>query len=350
MKLKLLGLFALLALVSCNNNSLGSFVQKNNAISKLNQVVIVAEDDVLASPSCDTLENYLTGFFPLLPQPEPYFDIRKYSLFEIENQPILREAKVYIVLHDLSRKDGLGEKIIGEDLGAAALRDDDGNVKIAKDKWAYGQIIIYLYANGPEKLDSLIKASYPTITSRIDQHYDKQVSASVYFNKPNAQYRQNVQNKHGIDMKIPNGWIEANGDENTSWYRLITEKGSHNILIHNQPYTDQDIFKRESIKRNLNAIGKNTISSQSENSYLQLNDWDLPLLLYTKEIDGQYAKEARGIWEMVNDYMGGPYVAYTILDEEQNQVITLFGFIFEPGKDKRDNMIKLNHILLTTNF
>ncbi len=53
---------------------------------------------------------------------------------------------------------------------------------------------------------------------------------------------------------------------------------------------------------------------------------------------------------MVNDFMGGPYLSYTVLDEETNNLVTLVGFVFEPGKDKRDNMIKLNHILETSYF
>lgn len=344
------GLIVLVGLMGCKNGGIGSYVQKNTAISKLNQLVVIGDGDILNSSVYDTVDYYFSGYYPILPQPEPYFDLRKYTIAEIEGQPVLRDFKAFLFIQDLSDTGSKGLEMLENDLGSEVLEDKNGGIKISKDKWAYGQIIVYVYAHGHERLDSLIKVGYPSITKRIDLLYDKQVDASIYFNRPNQQWDDNIHKNHGIHMKIPQGWVEAENKENINWYRNITEKGSHNIIIYSQTYDNQDMFAKEKIKSNINKIGKEYVSSQSDESYLRINDWDLPLLTYQSEVDEKYAIENRGIWEMVNDYMGGPFVSYTVLDEKNNKVITLFGFVFEPGKDKRDNMIKINHILHTTRF
>ena len=81
-----------------------------------------------------------------------------------------------------------------------------------------------------------------------------------------------------------------------------------------------------------------------------INDDDLPVFDYTYDIDGKYTREIRGVWEMVNDFMGGPFASYAILNETNNEVIFVDTFIYAPGKEKRNMMQELEYIVRHSTF
>lgn len=64
-------------------------------------------------------------------------------------------------------------------------------------------------------------------------------------------------------------------------------------------------------------------------------------------VQGDYAFEARGLWEMKNDAMGGPFVSQMRVDRANARVVVVEGFVYNPGKLKRDQIRRLNAALYT---
>ena len=60
--------------------------------------------------------------------------------------------------------------------------------------------------------------------------------------------------------------------------------------------------------------------------------------------------ETRGLWKMENDFMGGPFVNYTIWDEDGNRTVVVDGFVYAPGKDKRNYVMELEAIIQSLRF
>ena len=83
---------------------------------------------------------------------------------------------------------------------------------------------------------------------------------------------------------------------------------------------------------------------------MKINDLDLPLITTAITVDKKYTLEARGIWEMENDYMGGPFITYLVHDPNKNELIFLDGFLYAPGQDKRDHIMALEHIFKSLRF
>ena len=54
-----------------------------------------------------------------------------------------------------------------------------------------------------------------------------------------------------------------------------------------------------------------------------------------KVVDGQRL-EVRGLWELHNGFMGGPFVSYVQVDSTARQVVVCEGFVFSPNSAKRD--------------
>jgi len=58
-----------------------------------------------------------------------------------------------------------------------------------------------------------------------------------------------------------------------------------------------------------------------------------------------YTIETKGLWTMVNDFLGGPYIAYVMLDEEKQKIIYAEGFLYCPSERKRSHILELEAVL-----
>jgi hypothetical protein len=83
-------------------------------------------------------------------------------------------------------------------------------------------------------------------------------------------------------------------------------------------------------------------------SFMVTNREDLPVYLYKKELDGHYTIEARGTWELTQDFLGGPFVSYAIADS--SEILMIDAFVHAPGKDKRNYIQRLEHVVSSLKF
>jgi len=72
--------------------------------------------------------------------------------------------------------------------------------------------------------------------------------------------------------------------------------------------------------------------------------------LFTTEIDGKFAYETKGTWEVKNNFMAGPFVNYAIKDSINNRILVIEGFTFAPSIGKRDYQFELEAIIKSVQF
>ncbi len=136
-----------------------------------------------------------------------------------------------------------------------------------------------------------------------------------------------------------------NPEDNIAWLRKDDKDYIMNIVVRKFPYRNQDQLSTANIKLMRNDFGEDYMSTSEVGSYMIINDEDLPVFDYTYDIDGKYTREIRGVWEMVNDFLGGPFASYVILNEGKSEIVFVDTFIYAPGKDKRDMMQQLEYIV-----
>lgn len=71
------------------------------------------------------------------------------------------------------------------------------------------------------------------------------------------------------------------------------------------------------------------VRGQYESSYVQV-DRARPISKSEVVINDNAATLHRGLWRMTDEFMGGPFVRYTFVDEEQERLYIFFGMIFAP--------------------
>ena len=55
----------------------------------------------------------------------------------------------------------------------------------------------------------------------------------------------------------------------------------------------------------------------------------------------------RGLWKMVGDLMGGPFVSIARVDEANGRIVVAEGFVYAPETKKRNFIRKLEAALYT---
>ena len=289
-----------------------------------------------------------------MPSPEPMFDIRHFTPVELISETLRKELRTYIIIADLNEPESAATQMLRRDLGEerylSAKSDSSFHTSVGKDKWARDQILIYLFGNGKEEVYETIRKNYSAIAKRVRLHDKYKLDASIYVLKnENRGLMRDISEKFGFTFRIPGDYDNIKPDEeNFMWFRKDAKRALMNIVVQKFEYTSEDQLTTESIIAMRDEYGKKHISSEAPGSYMVTNTEDLPTYDYTYEIDGQYTKEIRGIWEMENDFYGGPYATYVILNKEKNELIFIDTFVLGPGQKKRDMMMQLDYIVKTS--
>lgn len=321
-----------------------------SAYGDQNQLTVISDDDIWESDIGDTIDFYYSAPYLILPQPEPILDLRHFSTEDLAKDPLRRELRAYLIIANLedlsSPTTQFVKNIIGDVQFEKALLDPKYNLIQVKDRWAKGQLIVFQFGRNRKELIDNLKKNNPLIIDKVQEHDIPKLEATVFLDARNLELEREVFDNFGIRMRLPKAYFKALGDGDMYWLRDEQDNISNNIFIRRLPYTDVSQISKENIKSIRDSLGL-YVSTQIDNTYMRINDEDLPMFTKVTQVDNKYALEARGIWEIANDYMGGPFVSYLIHNPKRNELVFIDGFIHAPGEDKRNFMQYIEHILST---
>ncbi len=335
---------------SCSISDTSKYKAKPKALGIMNEIVVLTDDQIWKGMIADTVDYYFGGYFPITPSPEPIFDIRQFDLEELENQPLKKELRTYLVLSDLSNETSPIAEMVRSDLGEKGMErfrtEPDFRTSVGRDKWANGQVLFYVFSNTIDGLAKAIVDNYEAIAARINEHDYEQLYQSVYARGVNVGLTNRYLERFGVNIQIPSNYVVALDkpeDNGLVWLRTDYKDGTTNLVFRQYDYNSVDKVSKEFVKSTFNRFGRN-VSSTEPNTFILINDHDLPMLDFDRQINGLYAKEYRGIWEMENDFMGGPFISYAIVNDEVGKVLRIDGFVYSPGKDKREALQQIDLI------
>jgi Domain of unknown function (DUF4837) len=342
-----IGLFCFSSFYSCKVD-MAQLEPRNKSFGQANHMVVIADQTLWDGAVGDTFRYYFSSAYPILPQPEPFFDLQHWTAGEVTSEPIRQRMRTYLVLGDLSKGDSPTTQMILADLGeenrVRAKSEKTFNSTMGKNKWADKQTMVYLFGNSEEELVQNIRTKFTAISQRINEADSDVIGASVYAAGESEELNNKIKQRLGVSIRIPNDYKLAIEDGKTMWLRKETDFISSNIMLQKLEYRNKEQFTKEGIKAIQDSLGRKYVSTEIENTYMRTNDVDLPMLTKAITLNEHYAVEARGIWEIENDFMGGPFISYLIHNQNTNELLFVEGFVHAPGKEKRDYIQQLEYI------
>ena len=232
---------------------------------------------------------------------------------------------------------------------------------VDRDSVTGAQIQDDLYA-APQKVAVIKGTSDSALIASIDSAADRIISAIREMELKESQERflrslskeKALGEDFGISLRLPSVYKVGKREENFLWIDREIQKGSMNIIIYEMP---PDSFESDStfvqdIVQMRDSIGKLYIPGPDvpgKTTYMGTEKAFAPYV-FPAEVGGLKGVEVRGIWEVVNYPMAGPFLTYILNDKARDRKLVLEGFTFAPATNKRDYMFELEAILKTLKF
>jgi hypothetical protein len=273
----------------------------------------------------EAIREFFTQDYEVLPQPEP--------LFEMIHIPIsiLAENKIFKGHHNILIAD------IDENVQRSVL-------DAKKDLWSSPQRVIKISApTEKDFIDYFAENKEVILKILMDSEFERLRRTFRGFRDPKVVGR--VRDQFRFTLEIPSGFYVATHRADFMWIRRETQHNSLGLMIYTYDFIDTIAFDVNRIVAFRNAITEEFIPGPTPGSYMAVADDFYPVISRPVNLQGMYAVETRGLWKLIGDFMGGPFVNYTFVDERTNKVVTIDGYVYAPNAPKRDLLIQAESII-----
>lgn len=282
------------------------------------EVLVVMDKTAWEAPEGRALFDVLDTDIPGLPQPERSFHISQ------------------VGPKDMNRTLSIFRNIIEVDIDPTQYTMT--RMKFTRNVYAQDQVILrirsgsredfaqYVTEHGQDIIDFFTKMEINRLCRDLQKKYSKLTHdlAKEIFD---------------CELRAPEELKNYKRGKDFFWTTNNTATGMVSLVMYSYPYEGPETFnkkyilhKRDSVMR-INMLGSDPdMFVQTDTAFTDVR----PIVVHHK-----YAMEARGLWYMRNDGMGGPFVSHSRVDTENNRVVVIEGFVFAPEKMKRGLMRRM---------
>ena len=227
-------------------------------------------------------------------------------------------------------------------------------VEVKRDLWSAPQQVCKITA--PD-LESFYKEFNKYKETFLRLFLDLEIErTNKYFGMASSVPMRNVlKKKFGISMDVPGGFYVGQESNNFIWLRQSMHRTKQDvelgIMIYVMPYTDTSLFHPNRIVQIRDSITHDFVHGELPGTYVAISSEFIPVISErTADYVTDFAVETRGLWNLVNDFMGGPFLSYTFVSPDGTKVMTVDGYVYNPSGMKRNFIRQLEAIFYTLEF
>jgi hypothetical protein len=262
--------------------------------------------------------------YEMLPQYEPVYDLINVS-YDAFNQLFQRHRN--IIFTEISD------------------RYTKSRMLIEHDRYAKPQLVIHLQAPDDTSFIRLLEASQDKIFSYLD-HAERERLLNLHQKSMDKALQEKILKKHNVSLIIPKGYRIVRDSSDFTWINQDAGPIIQGIVIYHYPFHDSSAFALKKLVRVRDSFMKKYMPGEIEGSYMTTE----------KEFGPQYTEylfkgkthvaEIRGLWKTEKGIsMGGPFVSLSAVDEKNQRMLTIEGFVYAAGFNKRNYLRQLEAIL-----
>lgn len=302
--MKLIAKLILASLVLIN---LASCTSSDALIGQPGEVLIIMDKEDWNGPLGEMVRDSLTAPYPKLPQTEPRFALRH------------AEQSSFTSVYTEFRN------ILIFDTNCA-----ENKVRYRGGVWSSEQSVINIEAKSASDAMSLFKENTEKIRNTLEEAERRRLI------KNNRKYpaealESEISKKFGGTPDIPASAKLFKETDDFMWISINnTAYITQGILIYRYPIENlNEATDVESIKWHNKAMMNKYMEGMPQNSYMTHSDNDSPSIEFIQDKEKNVA-EIRGLWEMVNDCMGGPFIGHVYLSPDKKYMVGITGFVYAP--------------------
>ena len=291
---------------------------------KINSISIIIEDEFWNGEIGDSIRNKFAAPVIGLPQEEPIFTINQFPVKLLEG--FMTNSRNIIVVKKSSKSE----------------------FEITENEYVTPQNVVHISGKSVLEILDTLDCNAGSIIDKIKALEILELQKNTKKSLINA---NKVNTKYNITIEIPKNYKYVMRRNKFIWLKKEILSGSMSLLAYQVPIFDIQTNKQRLIQivKTRDSIGNLYIHGSAGNTQMMTDNNFVPYFANVK-IDNKPAFETKGLWQMNNDFMSGPFINYNIIDQKNNRILVLEGFCYAPSKEKRDLMFELESVIKSIKF
>ena len=313
---------------------------------RLYEVLLVGDKDSI-------VKTALQEDVPGLPQSEPLFDVSSIS-------------------HDrFNQSVSMARNIVMVDINPQLY--SSVRLRYEKDVWAKPQMVAHINTPSVKVLKDSIRSIAPTLLQLLNRA-ELNKSIAMLKTSQNIKAEKLIKKIFGIDMLVPMDITASHRGKDFLWLSNNSPTTMTNMVVYKDwvPYKSKrgllyyyseepvrfvkarDYMLGKNIKGETDSMQMQTVDGTVSFTWSFRSERDRKHWLSHPDDSIQPIITYRGLWEMTGDDMGGPFVSRRLPMKQPEtkgshdcENIVIEGFVFAPGKKKRNAIRQLEAALYT---
>jgi hypothetical protein len=273
----------------------------------------------------DSIRNKFASPVIGLPQEEPVFTLKQYPVKLLEG--FMTNSRNIILVK----------------------KESKSQFRIENNEYTNPQVVVHISGSSVLQILDTIQSNDSLIIKRI-----KDSEITVFQEKIKRDSLldiSKIKKKFNIQLNVPNKYKLVASGRKFIWLKKEITSGNLSLIFYQIPFSsikdNSSAVKR--ITKIRDSIGRIYIHGAVPRTRMVTETAFSPFLSKTK-IFNKPTFETKGNWELLNDFMNGPFVNYAILDQSNDRILVIEGFCYAPSKQKRDLMFELESIIKSVQF
>lgn len=323
----LMGLLLGSGLISCKEGG-GRKAALQAVTGSVNEILVITPKVRWDGPIGDSIRAYFGQPQMGLPQGEPVFDLISLPMSNFD-KTVKAHRNVLIV----SLKSSV----------------DTASITYSDSPWARSQKVFRIVAPTEEAFYKVFDANKEKIM-RVFLAAERDRLIDIYKSTPNTKVFDTLRNEYDILLYCPGGYNINKDTADFVWASYETRVDSRGFIFFEEPYESVSQLEYQVILDEVNEKLKQFIPGPLDSTWMAL-DMVTPMTAANYQYAGKhYAWLIKGLWQVENDYMGGPFVLNVVLDQKNNRVLYMMGYVYAPDGKKRNLLRQVESIVYSMNI
>lgn len=305
--------------VSCNNKNGKKYLP--NISGRAGEIQVVCTKGNWESDPGAAIRASLGGDFPFLPQREAYYVLYNVPITSFSANFEIHRNIIFMQTEPDSAKT---------------------KVEFKTDVWAAPQAVVYITSPNEDEMTKAVIENRDKMRNFFDQAERVRIidNAKLY---EAVEIREKMAAQFGGSPYFPSEYSLKKQTDDFAWISYETTYTNQAVLMYKQPNVDSTWAQPLTILNGITEKMKEEVPGMRDGSYMTVSKITPSYQWVT--LAGKSFAEMRGLWEVENDYMGGPFVSHTFLSKDGQEVITLIAFVYAPKYEKRNYLRQVESII-----
>ena len=314
--------FLAMCAISCNEKKARKALLPNIS-GKPGEVIVVINKGDWEGAMGTTLRDSLACDFPFLPQREPMYDLVNVAPSGFTSMFQLHRNIIIVNISSDVTEPGI---LYRNDVWAAPQC-------VVRVNAPTEEIAVELFCENCEKIKAVIEQAERARVIANTKKYEERGLAPV------------VTAMAGGSPHFPSGYKLKKKTDDFIWITYSTQFTEQSILVYKYPVVEgQEMMSPANLVNAQSLMMMENVPGMFENTYMIISPVIAPSVQYKRYGVHEFA-ELRGLWEVHNDYMGGPFVTHAFYTPDGQNIIMLQAFVYAPKYDKKNYLKQIESVL-----